>query len=113
MKRSHKYKAKSVTTDEGYFASTAEYLRWGELVTLAKYGAISDLRRQVEFVLHAPGGEVVGKYVGDATYRENGELVVEDVKGFATELYRWKKRHLKAEYGIEIREIKPRRGRKR
>jgi hypothetical protein len=31
--------------------------------------------------------------------------VVEDVKGFKTELYRWKKKHVEAQYGIEIVEI--------
>jgi hypothetical protein len=31
--------------------------------------------------------------------------VVEDVKGFKTPLYRWKKKHVETQYGIEIREI--------
>ena len=37
-----------------------------------------------------------------------GEEVVEDVKGgeaTKTPLYRWKKKHLKAEYGISIVEV--------
>lgn len=31
--------------------------------------------------------------------------VVEDVKGMKTALYRWKKKHVEAQYGITIREI--------
>jgi hypothetical protein len=32
--------------------------------------------------------------------------VVEDVKGFKTPLYRWKKKHFEAQHGIQIREIR-------
>lgn len=56
----------------------------------------------------------LGKYVADFRYQEKGlsasenerwHVVVEDVKGFKTPLYRWKKRHVEAQYGITIREL--------
>lgn len=38
-------------------------------------------------------------------YRDTQPYVVEDVKGFKTPLYKWKKKHVEAQYGITIREI--------
>ena len=51
--------------------------------------------------------EIDGTYSPDFQYQVDGELVVEDVKGRATltTLYRWKKRHMMAEHGIEVREV--------
>jgi hypothetical protein len=57
----------------------------------------------------------VGTYVADFKYErkglsasENGrwDRVVEDVKGFSTPLYKWKKRHVEAQYNIQIQEIR-------
>jgi hypothetical protein len=50
---------------------------------------------------------MVGHYVADFRYRSGpqGLLVVEDVKGVRTALYRWKKKHVEAQYGIQITEI--------
>lgn len=56
--------------------------------------------------------DVVGHYVADFVYLEpepgvrpvKWRLVVEDAKGWKTDTYKWKKRHVKAQYGIEIRE---------
>ena len=44
------------------------------------------------------------KYVADFVYYENGELVVEDTKGYRTELYKLKKRMVAELYDVEIRE---------
>ena len=50
----------------------------------------------------------IGVYRADFKYhdKETMPYVVEDVKGFATALYRWKKKHVEAQYGIVIREIR-------
>jgi hypothetical protein len=48
--------------------------------------------------------------VADFRYRQGpqGILVVEDVKSkpTMTAIYRWKKRHMLAQYGIQITEVK-------
>jgi hypothetical protein len=80
---------------------------------LAKAGKIECLELQPVFHLSVSrgalvGGEVIGKYVADFRYydMDSGRDVVEDVKGFKTELYRWKKKHVEAQYGLEITEVR-------
>jgi hypothetical protein len=36
-------------------------------------------------------------------YLENGEQIVEDVKGVKTPLFKWKARHFRAQYKRDIR----------
>lgn len=92
------------------FDSKREARRWQELQLLEKAGEIRHLERQMRFPLHAArSGEQIGCYVADHTYEERSsggwQMVVEDSKGVRTELYKWKRRHMKAEHGIEIREV--------
>lgn len=103
-----KYRSQAVVVDGVRFASKKEARRWGELKALEAAGVITDLERQVRFDLHAMGGRSVAIYWADFTFRENGKLVVEDVKSPPTrtkETYRLKKRFMAAEYGIEIKEV--------
>ena len=52
------------------------------------------------------GQSEIGKYIADFEfYLPNGTRVVEDAKGVRTALYRWKKRHVEAQYGITIVEV--------
>jgi len=115
VKRS-KYRAVKETVDGITFASKAEARRYAELKLLEKAGVIRDLRLQPEFVL-CPlmmNMQIVplGKYRGDFAYEQHDDMtdewvtIVEDVKGFKTPLYRWKKKHVEAQYGITIREIR-------
>jgi hypothetical protein len=91
------------------FASKKEAKRWGELQLLARVGAITELRRQVVFPLHAAGPDgrpvFVASYIADAVYEEPGGRIVEDVKGVRTPVYNLKRRWMAAEYGITIREV--------
>jgi uncharacterized protein DUF1064 len=103
------------------FASKKEARRYQELKLLEKAGEINGLTLQprlplntakdhhVFFAMNADDNMpmTVGFYVADFSYREqrSGQLVVEDVKGFKTPLYRWKKKHVEAQYGILIREV--------
>ncbi len=105
IKAQHKYRAVRTKVGDLTFDSKKEARRYGELVALQAAGKISGLRFQVPFKLHAGNGNLIGKYVADFVYDEAGRVVVEDVKGFKTPMYRWKKKHLKAEYGIEIQEV--------
>jgi hypothetical protein len=109
----HKFNAQRTEVDGISFASKAEARRYSELKLLAKAGKIECLELQPVYELLAPPPAgflewpVVGKYVADFRYFDmtTGAHIVEDVKGFKTELYRWKKRHVEAQYGITITEI--------
>lgn len=69
-------------------------------------GRISNLRCQVPFILiPAMGKERATKYIADFVYEKNGEMVVEDSKGYRTEVYKIKKKLLRWRYGIEVKEV--------
>ena len=96
------------------FDSKAEAAHYDELMLLLRAGVISDLRLQHEFTLieaytTADGKRVKAeRYRADFTYWQNGEFVVEDVKGGSatkTKTYEIKKKQMLDKYGIEIREI--------
>ena len=120
--RRSKYNAKPVVIDGIRFASTKEGNRYRELKLLEKAGHIARLTLQRRFELCAPKTDlvgdvhdmpskmVVGYYVADFCYDEltphATQFVVEDVKSPATRtaLFIWKAKHMKAQYGITIRE---------
>lgn len=90
-----------------HFASRQEAKRWAALELLQKAGQIKDLKRQVEFPLHAYGPQgspaLVGKYLADAAYTNlRGQKMVEDSKGADTALSAWKRRHVEAQYGVVV-----------
>jgi len=125
--RRSKYGAIRTTVDGITFDSKREAQRYRELKLLEKAGEIWDLELQPEFPLYVPstsgsltraaraaarGGLIkVGVYRGDFKYHDHSSdgsthvWIVEDVKGFRTPLYRWKRKHVMAQYGIEIREV--------
>lgn len=121
--RRQKYGAMPTVIDGIRFASKAEARRYGELRMLEKAGEISELELQPKFELKAQlttgtvigaakalTGQypVIGHYIGDFRYRDKfGNQIVEDVKSPATRtaLYRWKCKHVMAQYGITIVEI--------
>lgn len=118
-----KYKNKKVTTADGKFDSQLEYYRWCELVLLEKAKKITDLKRQVKFVLIPSqreadtigkrGGIKKGKvierecaYFADFVYLdENGKMVVEDAKGKRTDDYIIKRKLMLYVHKIKIKEI--------
>lgn len=104
--RKNKYGAVKVTIDGITFDSTKEGNRYKQLKGMQELGIIRFLELQPTFPLHA-GGKVIGKYIADFRYRdlETDEVVIEDVKGVKTPIYRWKKKHVEAEYGITITEV--------
>ena len=72
---------------------------------MEKAKAIQDLKCQVAFPLLPKsrwGREI--RYIADFTYYEDGRLVVEDTKGFRTDVYKLKKRLFEERYGIELKE---------
>lgn len=110
MYKQNKYHNKVVYADGERFDSKKEYQRWKELQILERARKISNLQRQVRFILietQTKKGEKTRPrtcYVADFVYRENGELVVEDTKGYKTDLYKLKAKIMYEKYGIWIRE---------
>lgn len=122
--KKNKYNAHSVDYDGIHFDSQKEALRYKELTFLISSGIITNLRRQVKYVLipaqREPstvgprGGVKPGKliekecsYIADFVYTvvETGETVVEDTKGFRTKDYLIKRKLMLFVYGIKIKEI--------
>lgn len=107
--RTSKYNARKVTLDGHRFDSQREARRYEELKALEAGGKISQLELQPRFELQAGfryRGEAVRKieYVADFKYLdyERGGLVVEDVKGMRTDVYRLKKKLFLAKYGDDV-----------
>lgn len=104
--RRSKFGAVRTEVDGVTFASKAEARRYGELKLLWKAGTLATLELQPSFDLIVSGVKV-GRYVADFSYHKpDGELVVEDVKGMPTPVYKLKKRLVAALYGIQIQEIR-------
>lgn len=82
----------------GGFDSKKEYRRAIVLEAMVDNGDIQCLRKQVSFELQngfrSSSGEWVRpiKYVADFVYVRNGRTVIEDVKGFRTEVYKIKRK---------------------
>lgn len=122
-KEPNKYHSEKVTVDGETFDSRKEARRWQELRLLQKAGQISELRRQVKFVLiptqRGPeeigpkGGRKPGKllekecsYIADHVFLDQeGKVHVEDTKGVRTEAYRIKKKLMLFVHGIIIEEV--------
>lgn len=118
----HKYHAKSCVSKYGVrtdaagkrertcdgilFASKREMARYRELKLLEKAGEIFELELQRRFLLKV-GEHTIGSYVADFWYcTKEGQWITEDVKGMQTPLYKWKAKHMTAQYGIAIRVIR-------
>jgi len=111
-----KFNAKSGWVDGHFFPSNAEGIRYLQLKELQELGTIAELELQPPFPFHV-NGHLVGSYRADFRYRIlPGQLgtrvLIEEVKGVSTDLYRLKKKLVHALYpGVEIIELKvPRTG---
>jgi hypothetical protein len=99
-----KYGAQRTTVDGITFDSKREAIRYGQLKLLEQAGEIGSLECQARYILRV-ATIPIGSYVADFCYTTAaGSHVVEDVKGVRTPLYRWKKKHVEAQYGIVIQE---------
>ena len=124
-----KYKAIKTTVDGIRFDSKKEAARYEVLKVMQKSGVIENLRMQVPFVLipdqreadvwipykkpikgemgRWKPGKVIERrcvYVADFVYDQDGETVVEDVKGRRTKEYVLKRKLLLHQFGIRIKE---------
>lgn len=98
-----KYGAQSVVVDGHRFPSKREAARYRLLKLRAAAGDIEGLELQPRYPL-VVNGVKVAVYVADFRYREAGAVVVEDVKGVRTPVYRLKKKLVSALYGFTIKE---------
>lgn len=108
-----KYRNKKTVIDGLTFDSKGEACWYQTLKQLERIGEISNLRRQVAFVL-APPVKIKGetrarpavRYFADFVYEENGQEVVDDFKSTATaklSTFRLKQHLMKTVHGIDIR----------
>ena len=99
--------AKMGATATAGHASKLESERALLLRTWERAGAITELRFQVRFeLIPAQEGEKALAYVADAVYRDGaGQPVVEDSKGFRTDVYRIKRKLMLWRHGIRILEV--------
>ena len=98
-----KYKAVKTIVDGMKFDSKKEAKRYQELKLLEQSNEIKELQLQVPFILidKSEYGRVI-KYIADFVYIRDGKKVVEDCKGFRTDVYRLKKRLFEEKYKTEI-----------
>lgn len=112
-----KYHNKKVVVDGMKFDSKKESQRFLELSLMQRGGYISDLQRQVKYIL-IPSQKIDGKvverevsYKADFVYKDNttGKTVVEDVKGYkggqAYALFKIKRKLMLFIKGIRIKEV--------
>ncbi len=107
-----KYHNRITYIDGIRFHSAAEAYRYCELKLARDNGVISDLTLQPRFVLlegfkDSDGNRVKPIYYkGDFKYIQDGKVVVEDVKGALTEVYRLKRKLFKHRYPeVDFREV--------
>lgn len=100
-----KYNAVKTEIDGIVFDSKKEAQRYKELKLLEQVGEITNLRLQVPYVLIAKSkyGMPI-RYIADFVYEENGNEIVEDTKGYRTDVYKIKRRLMAEKYGIKIKE---------
>ena len=106
MKMVSKYRNKKTEANGIMFDSKKEASYYLYLKSLLDAGVIKDLHLQVPFVLieKSQYGRVI-KYVADFVYEQDGQMIVVDVKGVKTDVYKLKKRLMAEKYGIKIREV--------
>ena len=97
------------------FDSAKEWRRNQELETLQRAGEISELNRQVPFVL-MPSYTIADettkqgfrtvreiRYIADFTYRlKDGTRIIEDVKGIQTEVFKIKRKLLERKIALGV-----------
>lgn len=119
LPKGNKYRSIAREIDGIKFPSKKEARRYSELKLLERAGKITDLKVHQRFSIDI-NGQHVCDYVADFVYNvtktaedpQHGHIlivsidtVVEDVKGFKTDVYKLKRRLMKAVRGIEIKEV--------
>lgn len=107
----YKYRNKPVVVDGVRFDSKREAARWERLCGYEQCGLITNLERQVTYVL-APSVKIEGEKRARPALRfkvdfryvdEDGKTVVEDAKGVADTAFRIRQHLMKSVHGIDVR----------
>lgn len=97
----NKYHNKKIVVEGKTFDSKKEAERYQALKMLENANIISNLSRQVPFeLIPKQKNERAVKYIADFVYVEvtTGKIIVEDVKGFKTDVYKLKRKLFKWRY---------------
>lgn len=101
----NKYRNIKVQVDDKDFDSITEGRRYRELVSLEEQGLIKNLQLQPRFLLQESfkkNGKTFRKieYIADFMYEEigSGKVIVEDVKGMKTDVFRLKRKLFEYKY---------------
>ena len=118
-----KYNSVKTEIDGIIFDSKKEAARYQELKVLKQAGEITNLRRQVKYLLipaqrepdymdskgRVKKGKVIERecaYFADFVYEDkDGNTIVEDTKGIRTPVYNVKRKLMLERHGIRIKEI--------
>lgn len=106
-----KYHSRKAVVDGITFDSKKEAARYVELKCLEKNGEIINLVLQPRFVLQ-PSFKHKGKtlraitYVADFSYQKGAEVIVEDTKGYETDVFKLKEKIFLRKYGDKYTYVK-------
>lgn len=111
-KRESKYKNEPIVIDGHKFPSKKEARRYNQLKIMEKAGEIHSLQLQVAFELQPKFTDIYSgktiravKYVADFVYKDKeGNIHIEDAKGFKTDVYELKKKMM-LYHGYNIEEV--------
>src|SRR5690349_14777280 len=106
----NKFNAVKTKLDGYTFDSKREAAVYAQLKLLSDAGKISDLKVhpclsltvRLDYGLGYSIPTDIGHYEADFSFVENGERKFVDVKGVDTPLSKWKRRHVFAQYRIEV-----------
>lgn len=105
----HKYRAEATVLDGIRFDSKAEAEDWGRLRLAERAGRVRNLRRQVPYDLLVSETRI-GRIVLDFVFEEERDgrwvTIYADRKGFRTPMFKWKRKHFEAQYGVALEEWK-------
>ncbi len=113
--RRHKYNAQKTFVGNIAFPSGAEATRYKQLCLLQMAEVISDLELQPEFILLDAFTDWSGKKHRAIKYRadfryieiEEGRVIIEDVKGMETRVFKIKRKLFLSRYNLELRIVRP------
>lgn len=106
MTRPNKFGNRKTIVDGITFASAKEARRYGELKLLERAGELAELKLQPRYPLTV-NGHLICTYVADFSFAlpPVGNVVVEDVKGYRTDVYVMKRKLMQAVHNIDVVEV--------
>jgi hypothetical protein len=107
--KKNKYSNKKVIIDNIKFDSKREAARYKQLIILESSGKIVDLELQPKYILQESfkyNDQTIRAITYSADFRyidvSSGQLIVEDVKGMKTDVYKLKKKLFLKKYGNDL-----------